>query len=76
MSLLAIAQWNDEVRRQIGRALGAVGLGAHETPYRIVAELPAARLRAYQEAESSEGPVVLIMPAPFKRAYIWDLAPG
>lgn len=75
MSFHAIAHWNDEARRQIGRALDAVGLGPHETPHRIVANLPAARLRAYQDAECSEGPVVLIIPAPFKRAYIWDLLP-
>src|SRR5215212_10196747 len=75
MNLLAVAQWNDEARRQMGRALDAIGLGPHETPHRIVAELPAARLRAYQDAERNEGPVVLIIPAPFKRAYIWDLLP-
>src|SRR3954468_7292325 len=75
MSFLAIGQWNDEARRQIGRALDGVGIGPDETPHRIVAELPAARLRAYQGTEHSEAPVVLIIAAPFKRAYIWDLLP-
>jgi polyhydroxyalkanoate synthase subunit PhaC len=75
MSFLAIGQWNDQARRQIGRALDGVGIGPDETPHRIVAELPAARLRAYQGTEHSEAPVVLIIAAPFKRAYIWDLLP-
>jgi polyhydroxyalkanoate synthase len=75
MSFLAIAQWNDEARRQIDRVLDGVGLGPDETPHRIVAELPASRLRAYQDTEHSEAPVVLIIAAPFKRAYIWDLLP-
>jgi len=69
MSFHAIATWNDEARRQIGRVLDAVGLGPHETRHRIVADLRAARLRAYQDAEPSEAPVVLIIPAPFKRAF-------
>jgi polyhydroxyalkanoate synthase len=55
--------------------LDAAGLGPHETRHRIVADLRAARLRAYQNAEPSEAPVVLIIPAPFKRGYIWDLLP-
>src|SRR3954451_10906572 len=38
MSFLAIGRWNDEARRQIGRALDGVGLGPDETPHRIIAE--------------------------------------
>lgn len=63
------------MRRQIGQALDAAGLGPQEMPYRMVADLPGARLRAYHERDNADGPVLLIMPAPFKRAYIWDLLP-
>jgi polyhydroxyalkanoate synthase len=69
-----VTGWTDEVRRQIGRGFDAMGLGPREMPSRIAAEFPGARLRAYQE-ERVTGPSVLIVPAPFKRAYIWDLLP-
>jgi polyhydroxyalkanoate synthase subunit PhaC len=45
------------------------------SPHRVIADQPAARLRAYQDAECGQRPVVLIISAPFKRAYIWDLLP-
>src|SRR3954453_15570767 len=67
--------WMDEARRQVGRALDASGLGPEETPYRVVAEWPGARLRAYHGQERTDGPVLLIIPAPFKKAYLWDLLP-
>jgi polyhydroxyalkanoate synthase subunit PhaC len=70
-----LTDWADEVRRHIGRGFDAVGLGPQETPHRIVAEFDAARLRAYH-APGAAGPVLLIVPAPFKRAYIWDLLPA
>lgn len=50
------------------------GLAPRESPWREVARLPGARLRAYLGAGGA-GPVLLILPAPFKHAYIWDLAP-
>jgi polyhydroxyalkanoate synthase subunit PhaC len=65
----------DEVRRQIGRGFDAASLGPQETPHRVASEFPGARLRAYHDLESIRGPVLLIIPAPFKRAYIWDLLP-
>jgi polyhydroxyalkanoate synthase len=55
--------------------LDAFGLGPQETPSRLVAEWPGARLRAYHDLGQGDGPVLLIVPAPFKRAYIWDLLP-
>ena len=64
----------DEARRQAGQAMDAAGLGPIETPFRVVAEYPGARLRAYHEA-GAEGPTLLIVPAPIKRSYIWDLLP-
>lgn len=65
----------DEARRRIGRAFDAAGLGPQETPYRVAAAFPGARLRAYSGRHGATGPVLLIVPAPFKRAYIWDLLP-
>src|SRR5918993_1185304 len=66
----------DEARRRAGRALDAAGLGPAEAPFRIAAATPGARLRAYQPPGAApSGPVLLIVPAPIKRAYIWDLLP-
>jgi polyhydroxyalkanoate synthase len=67
--------WMDEARRRVGRALDVLGLGPQETPHRVVAEMPGARLRAYHDQERADGPVLFIIPAPFKKAYLWDLLP-
>ena len=54
-----MSHWMDEARRQVGRALDGVGLGPQETPHRIVAEWPGARLRAYHDdQERADGPVL------------------
>jgi poly[(R)-3-hydroxyalkanoate] polymerase subunit PhaC len=70
----------DLVRRERGRWLDAMGLGPIETPARTVRALRGAELRAYLDPSRdsrphSAAPVLLIVPAPIKRAYIWDLAP-
>lgn len=55
-----------------------MGFGPEESPYRIIAERPGMRLRAYDPATGEpprRGPAVLILPAPFKRSYIWDIRP-
>ncbi|WP_245435775.1 alpha/beta fold hydrolase, partial [Microvirga calopogonii] len=44
-------------------------------PRRVISECPGARLRAYHRGDVRRGPVLLIIPAPFKRAYLWDLLP-
>jgi polyhydroxyalkanoate synthase len=64
----------DAARRRAGRALDAAGLGPDEAPWRLAASLPGARLRAYQPPEAGR-PALLIIPAPIKRAYLWDLQP-
>lgn len=51
-----------------------LGFGPETTPSRVVGTWGTARLLAYQAARS-ELPVVLLLPAPIKAAYIWDLAP-
>lgn len=65
----------DEARRIQGRWLDALGFGPAETPSRVVLRAAGLTLKAYGEA-SHPGPVLLLVPAPIKRAYIWDLAPG
>jgi polyhydroxyalkanoate synthase subunit PhaC len=70
-----VTDWMDELRRHTGRGLDAVGLGPEETPHRVVSTFPGARLRAYHGHDGDHGPVLLIIPALFKRAYIWDLLP-
>lgn len=67
--------WMDVVRRQIGVGLDLIGGGPQEAPHRVVREMSGARLRAYHRPDAS-GPVLLIVSAPFKRPYIWDLLPG
>ncbi len=67
----------DEARRQAGHTLDRVGLGPVEAPFRVAAEMLGARLRAYHPTGVAEpgSPVLLIIAAPIKRAYIWDLQP-
>ncbi len=64
----------DDLRRWQGRLLEWVGLGPVETPSRVVFSERGVRLHAYENSDHL-GPVLLIVPAPIKRAYIWDLAP-
>ena len=62
----------DRLRRQQGALLDALGLGPVEAPYREVFRAPGVSLRRYGSGDES-GPTVLIVPAPIKRPYIWDL---
>jgi polyhydroxyalkanoate synthase len=64
----------DQIRRHRGELLDFAGFGPIETPYRILHSEAGVNLRRYGEA-SHQGPALLIVPAPIKRAYIWDLAP-
>jgi polyhydroxyalkanoate synthase len=64
----------DRLRRAQGALLDAVGLGPTQAPYREAFGAPGVSLRRYGSGEGS-GPLVLIVPAPIKRPYIWDLAP-
>jgi polyhydroxyalkanoate synthase subunit PhaC len=68
---LALAMM-DTLRQQAGRIADLTGAGAVETPFRLVARFSGGRLRAYG---TGDGPALLIVPAPFKRPYIWDLMP-
>ena len=62
----------DSARRRSGRALEVAGFGPHTTPSTLVDAAPGVRLRSYE----ADGPPVLLVPAPIKRSYLWDLEPG
>jgi polyhydroxyalkanoate synthase len=64
----------DRMRRAQGSLLDTVGLGPAETPYREIHREAGVTLRRYG-GDKESGPLVLIVPAPIKRPYIWDLAP-
>jgi len=64
----------DRSRQERGRMLDRAGYGPQETPSTVLYEEPGLRLRRFGQGQS--GPAVLLIPAPIKRAYIWDLAPA
>lgn len=64
----------DRLRRRSGQWLEAAGLAPHEQPHSCVLEQTGLRLLHYDEGGG--GGALLIVPAPIKRHYIWDLAPG
>jgi len=66
--------WTDVLRCAQGGAFEAFGLGPAECPYRILASGPHWRLRDYADQDTSSP--ILIVAAPIKRPYIWDLAPS
>ncbi|RTL98717.1 alpha/beta hydrolase [Ancylobacter aquaticus] len=57
--------------------LDLLGYGVAEHPYEIAAEAPLLRLRHYRQSAAPvaapAGPAVLMIPAPIKRPYVWDL---
>jgi polyhydroxyalkanoate synthase len=64
----------DALRRMQGKALGALGLGPDELPYQTIDSGRYWRLRDY--GGENDSPPLLIVAAPIKRPYIWDLAPS
>lgn len=64
----------DRCRRRQGRTADALGYGPARTPFRVAADWPGVRLRSYGDGKARSGPV-LVVPAPIKRPYIWDLLP-
>jgi polyhydroxyalkanoate synthase len=63
----------DEMRRWYGRALD-LWLARIETPSRLVLERSRVKLRDY--GDEGNRPSLLIIPAPIKKPYIWDLTPS
>jgi polyhydroxyalkanoate synthase subunit PhaC len=70
----AVLEVLDASRRRGGRALAAAGLGPRTTPSTVVPVAPGVQLRTYPSAPD-DGPPVLLVPAPIKRSYVWDLEP-
>lgn len=64
----------DHFRRFQGQALDRLGLGPVESPFSVIHEQPGLRVREYGCGTADAAPL-LIVPAPIKRPYIWDLAP-
>lgn len=64
----------DQLRRSSGQWLEAAGLAPEEQPHRCLWASTGGRLLAY-EARPGGQEALLIVPAPIKRHYIWDLHP-
>lgn len=64
----------DGFRRAQGNVLDALGLGPQECAFQLVSSGPHWRLRAYGGPEAA--PSLIMVPAPIKRPYIWDLTPS
>ena len=65
----------DRSRQERGKMLERSGHGPRETPSTVILAETGLQLRRYEPAHAG-GPAVLLVPAPIKRAYIWDLAPA
>jgi len=63
----------DTMRRLQGNALGALGLSPNECPFQIIASGPFWRLREYGGKGTKR---LMVVAAPIKRPYIWDLSPS
>ncbi|WP_167231617.1 PHA synthase subunit PhaC [Massilia rubra] len=75
MTTLDLFERIDRLRQRQGKALELLGFGPRETPSRVVFSAPGLRLRCYGTG-TRRRPPLLIVPAPIKRWYVWDLAPG
>ena len=64
----------DRIRQGQARWLDLLGYGPQPAESWVVAELPGMRLRAFAAGEGA-GPPILLIPAPIKRASIFDLVP-
>lgn len=64
----------DQLRQLQGETLDRVGLGPRESAFQVVFGTPGLRLRCYGMGARHSTPL-LIVPAPIKQPYIWDLSP-
>jgi len=64
----------DAFRRMQGDVLASFGFGPVESSYRVIASGPYWRLRDYDIVQRPRS--ILIVAAPIKRPYIWDLTPS
>ena len=67
----AILRTSDMLRRSAGLALDGLNIGPVETEWEALLSEPGFTLRGY----GGRGPPVLLVPAPIKRPYIFDLMP-
>jgi polyhydroxyalkanoate synthase len=65
----------DDLRRGAGHMLDALGHGPRTTSSVVTSPTDGVRLHSYPGADPS-GPPVLLVPAPIKRSYVFDLDPG
>jgi polyhydroxyalkanoate synthase len=65
-------EFNDKLRRAQGRVFGLFGLDPSECAHQITSSGPFWRLREYAGEGTQR---LIIVAAPIKRPYIWDLAP-
>jgi polyhydroxyalkanoate synthase subunit PhaC len=65
----------DDLRRGTGRMLDIMGDAPRNTPSVVTAPAPGVRVHSYPSADP-DGPPVLLVPAPIKRCYVFDLEPG
>jgi polyhydroxyalkanoate synthase len=63
----------DRMRQARGKMLDQLGFGPQESPFTVLHTEAGLKLRKY--GGSTGGPAVLLVPAPIKKAYIWDLTP-
>ena len=64
----------DTLRRATGIMMDALGYGPRSMPSSVRDVVPGVQLRSYPSTGSEAAPVLLV-PAPIKRSYIWDLEP-
>src|SRR5262252_5746662 len=64
----------DRLHHAQGDALDVLGLGPRECAFQLISSGPNWRLRAYGGPDAA--PLLLMVPAPIKRPYIWDLTPS
>jgi polyhydroxyalkanoate synthase len=64
----------DRRRQAKGAMLERAGYGPQRTPSHVLHAQPGLNLLSYDGAHH-DGPPVLLVPAPIKRSYIWDMAP-
>jgi len=65
---------SDALRRSLGSLLDDAGFAPQQASWHVVLDQPDLRLRRYGQQAGTAGPV-LIVPAPIKRPYIFDLMP-
>jgi polyhydroxyalkanoate synthase len=71
----AVLDQVDQARRRAGRMLDGFGAGPRPGESVTVPVAPGVQLRHYP-AGAGDAPAVLLVPAPIKRWYIWDLEPA